>query len=127
MKKFLCLLLSFVMVLSIFTACGDDKKKDGSGETDAVANTEKNVNIFMTSELNSVIYSRKKYYLTDLNSILWSIAENGKELWSFKALGFILPRLLPSCCSPVDRLTSLEVKWRQKYSKFRVIRIIKCL
>lgn len=47
MKKFLCLLLSFVMVLSIFTACGDDKKTDGS---DAVANTEKDVNIF-TDEL----------------------------------------------------------------------------
>lgn len=41
--------------------------------------SKKNVNIFMTSELNSVIYSQKKYYLMDLNSILWAIAENGKD------------------------------------------------
>lgn len=40
---------------------------------------EKNINIFMSSELNSVIYSQKKYYLVDLSSILWAIAENGEE------------------------------------------------
>lgn len=41
--------------------------------------SEKNINIFMASELNSVIYSQKKYYLVDLSSILWAIAENGEE------------------------------------------------
>ena len=41
--------------------------------------SQKNINIFMSSELNSVIYSQNRYYLTDLNSILWSIAENGEE------------------------------------------------
>lgn len=42
------------------------------------------------------------------DAVQWSIAENGKELWSFIALGFILPRLLPSYCSLGDRLTSLN-------------------
>ena len=41
--------------------------------------SEKNINIFMSSELNSVIYSQKRYYLTDLNSILWTISKNGEE------------------------------------------------
>ena len=41
--------------------------------------SQKNINIFMASELNSVIYSQKKYYLVDLSSILWAIAENGEE------------------------------------------------
>lgn len=50
MKKFLCLLLSLVMVLCMFTACGDDKKTDGAAESDVVTNTEKDVNIF-TDEL----------------------------------------------------------------------------
>ena len=39
----------------------------------------KNIKIFMSNELNSVIYSQKKYYLVDLSSILWAIAENGEE------------------------------------------------
>ena len=41
--------------------------------------SRKSINIFNTTELNLVIYSQKKYYLTDLSSILWAISENGKD------------------------------------------------
>ena len=37
-------------------------------------NSDKSEKIFVTNALNSVVYSRKSYYLTDANGILWEIS-----------------------------------------------------
>ena len=42
-------------------------------------NSKKCVNIFTSSELNSVIYSKNKYYIADFSSVLWQVNENGDK------------------------------------------------
>lgn len=41
-------------------------------------NSSKTEKIFVTNALNSVVYSRKYYYLTDADDILWSISATNK-------------------------------------------------
>lgn len=46
-------------------------------------NSSKLEKIFVTNALNSVVYSRKCYYLTDKDDILWSISASNKVKTSF--------------------------------------------